>query len=54
MFEFLILAIILVLVVFILYKNIKRTKQGGCSCGGSCSNSCKGCDYLNNDKSNVK
>lgn len=49
MFEFIVLGLILILVALIIYKSIKRTKSGGCSCGGNCSTSCHGCDFINSN-----
>ena len=40
---------IVILAIFILYKNIKRKSQGKCDCG-SCSSHCPQYKKDNNDK----
>ncbi|MGL5245137.1 MAG: FeoB-associated Cys-rich membrane protein [Sarcina sp.] len=44
--EILVTAIIILLVVFILYKNVKKSSKGQCNCGG-CSSKCP--KYKNKD-----
>lgn len=38
--QYIVTAIIIIAVVYILFKNIKKSAKGSCSCSGTCSAKC--------------
>ena len=49
--QYVVTALIIVAVIYILFKNIKKSSKGSCSCSGTCSAKCpkikeSNCGYI--------